>query len=176
MVMGERSTLTAGQKSLLGEESRDEGLEEKEWGDMGLASGEKPPCCSTGGRKERKAVLIYHKLIFPKGFPPFLSLCVSPDGMMTDKAVAEADLITLFPGLELRFSPSPDKCWWRALRRTRSLVARGPRGSYRGVITSRAAAAGPGDNVAMAVVTPGVSPCLGDLSVRMSSQEEMTVI
>lgn len=49
MVMGERRTLTAGQKSLLGEESRDEGLEEKEWGDMGLASGEKPPCCSTGG-------------------------------------------------------------------------------------------------------------------------------
>lgn len=48
MVMGERSTLTTGQKSLLGEESRDEGLEEKEWGDMGLASGEKPPCCSTG--------------------------------------------------------------------------------------------------------------------------------
>lgn len=48
MVMGERSTLTAGQKSRLGDESRDEGLEEKECGDMGLASGEKPPCCSTG--------------------------------------------------------------------------------------------------------------------------------
>lgn len=47
--MGERSTLTAGQKSLLGDESRDEGLEEKECGDMGLARGEKPPCCSTGG-------------------------------------------------------------------------------------------------------------------------------
>lgn len=47
MVMGERSTLTAGKKSLLGEESREDGLEEKEWGDMGLASGEKPPCCST---------------------------------------------------------------------------------------------------------------------------------
>lgn len=47
MVMGERSTLTAGQKSRLGEESRDEGLEEKECGDIGLASGEKPPCCST---------------------------------------------------------------------------------------------------------------------------------
>lgn len=44
MVMGERSTLTAGQKSRLGDESRDEGLEEKECGDMGLASGEKPPC------------------------------------------------------------------------------------------------------------------------------------
>lgn len=79
MVMGERSTLTAGKKSLLGEESRDEGLEEKEWGDMGLASGEKPPCCST-------------------------------DGMITDRAVAEADLMTLLPALEFRFSPSPDKC------------------------------------------------------------------
>lgn len=51
MVMGERSTLTAGKKSLLGEESRDEGLEEKEWGDMGLASGEKPPCCSTKSKE-----------------------------------------------------------------------------------------------------------------------------
>lgn len=50
--MGERSTLTAGKKSLLGEESRDEGFEVKEWGDMGLASGEKPPCCSTGCIKE----------------------------------------------------------------------------------------------------------------------------
>ena len=43
MVMGERSTLTTGQKSRLGEESREEGLEEKEQGDMGLARGEKPP-------------------------------------------------------------------------------------------------------------------------------------
>lgn len=51
MVMGECSTLTAGKKSLLGEESRDEGLDEKEWGDMGLAKGEKPPCCSTECRK-----------------------------------------------------------------------------------------------------------------------------
>lgn len=48
MVMGERSALTDGQKSLLGDESRDEWLEEKAWGDMGLANGEKPPCCSTG--------------------------------------------------------------------------------------------------------------------------------
>lgn len=30
--------------------------------------------------------------------------------MITDKAVAEADLVTLVPGLELCFSPSPDKC------------------------------------------------------------------
>lgn len=55
-------------------------------------------------------------------------------------------------------------------------MARGPRGSYRGVITSRPDAAGPGDNVLMAVVTPAVSPCLGDLSVRKSKQVEITVI
>lgn len=58
MVMGERSTLTAGQKSLLGDESRDEGLEEKECGDMGLASGEKPPCCSTGGKRRKYSIKI----------------------------------------------------------------------------------------------------------------------
>lgn len=86
---------------------------------------------------------------------------------MTDNAVADADLMTLLPGLEFRFSPSPDRCWWRARRRTRSLVARGPRGSYRGVITSRATAAGAGDNVLMVVTA--VSPCLGDLSVRKKS-------
>lgn len=56
MVMGERSTLTAGQKSRLGDESRDEGLDEKECGDMGLASGEKPPCCSTGRDYKRTRV------------------------------------------------------------------------------------------------------------------------
>lgn len=51
---------------------------------------------------------------------------------MTDKAVAEADLITLVPGLELRFSPSAESCWWRTLRSTRSVVApRGPCGSGR---------------------------------------------
>lgn len=54
--MGERSTLTAGQKSRLGDESRDEGLEEKECGDIGLASGEKPPCCSTEKKCNRTAV------------------------------------------------------------------------------------------------------------------------
>lgn len=43
--------MTAGQKSLLGDESREEGLEEKECGDIGLASGEKPPCCSTEGKQ-----------------------------------------------------------------------------------------------------------------------------
>lgn len=168
MVMGERSTLTAGQKSLLGDESRDEGLEEKEWGDMGLASGEKPPCCSTGGGMKSEISVfasLCHTLIIPEGFHLNLPLCFSPDGIMTDRAVAEADLMTLLPGLELRFSPSPDKCWWRALRRTKSLVARGPRGSYRGVTTSRLATPGPVDSVLMLVVMPGVSPGLGGLSV-----------
>lgn len=61
MVMGDRSTLTAGQKSRLGDESRDEGLEEKECGDMGLASGEKPPCCSTGCRQ-----IVKHSFIKPQ--------------------------------------------------------------------------------------------------------------
>lgn len=75
--------------------------------------------------------------------------------------------MTLFPFLELRLSQSPGKGFWRALRSTRSLVARGLRGSYRGVITSRAAATGPGDSELTAVVAPGVSPCLQVLSVRI---------
>ncbi|TNN83605.1 hypothetical protein EYF80_006123 [Liparis tanakae] len=41
---------------------------------------------------------------------------------MTDRAVAEADLMTLFPALEARFSLSPVNCWCRALRRTRPLL------------------------------------------------------
>lgn len=103
MVMGERGTLTAGLKSRLGDESRDEGLEEKECGDIGLARGEKPPCCSTGGR--RRADAVNHS--DPKGGAYLQS---SPEGMITDKAVAEADLMTFVPGLEVCFSPSPDKC------------------------------------------------------------------
>lgn len=43
--------------------------------------------------------------------------------MMTDKAVAEADLITLVPVRGLRISPSAESCWWRTLRSTRSVVA-----------------------------------------------------
>lgn len=52
----------------------------------------------------------------------------SPAGIMTDKAVAEADLMTLPPVLEGLFSTagSPDSCWCRARRKTRSLVALGP--------------------------------------------------
>lgn len=78
MVIGERSTLTAGKKSLLGEESRDEGLEENECGDMGLASGEKPPCCSTGGRQRVRREFKYfinmiQTDIFRRDFIPFLT-------------------------------------------------------------------------------------------------------
>lgn len=50
MVIGECRTLTMGEKSLLGEESREEGLDERERGDMGLARGE-APCCSTEERR-----------------------------------------------------------------------------------------------------------------------------
>lgn len=35
----------------------------------------------------------------------------SPAGMMTDKAVAEADLMTLVPDREFLFSPSAESCW-----------------------------------------------------------------
>lgn len=48
---------------------------------------------------------------------------------MTDSAVADADLMTLLPGREVRFSPSPESCWCRARRRTRSFVARWLRAS-----------------------------------------------
>ena len=86
--------------------------------------------------------------------------------MMTDRAVAEADLITLLPGREFLFSPvSPDICWCLALRRTRSFVARGPRGSYTGPAPSSLLAdVGPGvvDGVGVA---PRDLPGLGGFSV-----------
>lgn len=53
-------------------------------------------------------------------------------GIMTDNAVAEADLMTLPPVRELRFSAvavSPESCWCRARRSTKSLVALGADGS-----------------------------------------------
>lgn len=52
-------------------------------------------------------------------------------GIMTDSAVAEADLMTLPPVRELRFSAveSPESCWCRARRSTKSLVALGADGS-----------------------------------------------
>lgn len=51
MVMGERRVLTDGEQSLLGDESRDEGLDDIERGDMGLAKGD-VPCCSTAGKRK----------------------------------------------------------------------------------------------------------------------------
>ena len=45
MTTGERSPLSAGEKSRDGDESRDDGLDERERGDMGLANGD-PQCCS----------------------------------------------------------------------------------------------------------------------------------
>lgn len=121
------------------------------------------------GQAEKYSINITRTTVYSWNSSLF-HLWLPPDGMMTDRAVAEADLITLPPALELRLSPSPDRCGWRALRRTRSLVALGPRGSYRGVITSRPAAAGLGDSVEAAAESPGVSPCLGDLSVRIKLQ------
>lgn len=47
---------TAGDRSRLGEESRDDGLDDREWGDMGLASGEAPWWSeeTQGGKEERR--------------------------------------------------------------------------------------------------------------------------
>lgn len=42
MMMAGLALVTAGDKSRLGEESRDDGLDETEWGDIGLANGEAP--------------------------------------------------------------------------------------------------------------------------------------
>ncbi len=51
----------------------------------------------------------------------------SPAGMMTDRAVVEADFMTLAPAqVVLRFSLSVGIWWCRALRKTRSLPTRGP--------------------------------------------------
>ena len=88
---------------------------------------------------------------------------------MTDSAVADADLMTLLPARELRFSPSPDICWCLARRNTRSLVALGPKGSYVGVAMSRLAEAGPGV-VAGVVVGAGVSTGLSGLSEGLRIQ------
>lgn len=70
-MMGGLKLPRAGKKSLLGEESLDDGLDDWECGDMGLANGEQA-WCSEGMRRER--------------------------------AVAEADLITLLTGRVVRFS------------------------------------------------------------------------
>ena len=42
MTMGALALAMAGDRSLLGEESREDGLDDSEWGDMGLARGEAP--------------------------------------------------------------------------------------------------------------------------------------
>lgn len=42
MMMAGLALLMAGDKSRLGEESRDDGLDDSEWGDIGLANGEAP--------------------------------------------------------------------------------------------------------------------------------------
>lgn len=88
---------------------------------MGLARGD-AACCSTERRRTGVRFLSQHST--SQTVAVFGSL---PAGMMTDRAVAEADLMTLVPGRELRFSPSAESCWWRTLLSTRSVVApRGP--------------------------------------------------
>lgn len=44
---------------------------------------------------------------------------------MSDRVVAEADLMTLLSGRDVCFSASPDSSLWRALRAARSLMAFG---------------------------------------------------
>lgn len=44
---------------------------------------------------------------------------------MSDRAVAEADLMTLLSGRDVCFSVSPDSNLWRARRTARSLMALG---------------------------------------------------
>lgn len=108
-------------------------MDERERGDMGLARGE-APCCSTEerGKELRLHYRILFYICFYSSFADVIQPVRLPAGMMTDKAVAEADLITLVPGREFRFSPSAESCWWRTLRSTRSVVApRGPCGSGR---------------------------------------------
>ena len=56
--------------------------------------------------------------------PDLHSPGASPAGMRRDRAVAEADLITLLMGRAVRFSmESPESSRWRALRTARSLMA-----------------------------------------------------
>lgn len=51
MMMGGRRLVMARDESRLGEESREEGLDEREWGEMGLIKA--PPLKSSVGRKSR---------------------------------------------------------------------------------------------------------------------------
>lgn len=54
MMMGGLELLRAGKKSLLGEESLDDGLDDWECGDIGLASGEE--VCSGEGKNRTEQV------------------------------------------------------------------------------------------------------------------------
>ncbi len=48
-----------------------------------------------------------------------------PAGIISERVVAEADLITLLSGRDVCFSVSPDSSLWRALRAAKSLMALG---------------------------------------------------
>lgn len=122
MTMAGFTLLTAGDRSRLGEESRDDGLEDNEWGDMGLASGEAPWWSKVGHNAS---------VTFPyrHGDTQRDRLAHPPEGIIRDRVVADADLMTLFSGLELGagacLSASPESSRWRALRAARSLMALG---------------------------------------------------
>lgn len=58
--------------------------------------------------------------------PNAVFCCISPEGIRRERAVADADLITLLTGREVRFSPdSPESNRCRARRTAKSLVALG---------------------------------------------------
>lgn len=99
--------LTAGDRSRLGDESLEDGLDDRECGDMGLANGEAPWWSA---------------------------------GIIRDSVVADADLMTLFKGLELAaevcLSPSPDSRRWRARRAAKSLMALGVDGDSLSAFTT----------------------------------------
>lgn len=48
-----------------------------------------------------------------------------PAGIISERVVAEADLMTLLRGRDACFSASPDSSLWRALRAAKSLMALG---------------------------------------------------
>lgn len=53
MTMAGLALLTAGDRSRLGEESREDGLDDSEWGDIGLANGEAPWWSEDGQKTDR---------------------------------------------------------------------------------------------------------------------------
>lgn len=52
ITMGGLTLFTAGERSRLGEESLDDGLDDSEWGDIGLANGEAPWWSESGQTTE----------------------------------------------------------------------------------------------------------------------------